>query len=234
MKALQPFFPRALPPKPVTHEEFVQAIRDLVLSRSFLSHETRNEIQNAKLCYGAGPNGVRGITYYSAWQNGHPRPYSFVGVCGTGEESVTQLVGTTVHELAHVIAGHTAGHGQDWKAACYRLGLATAEAAGQAYAPEHFDAGFWAHVLCLSRPSDGGPAFAGRGAGLIPWIGLPTFRPRPCPMGIGTRGGKSRGVGSGSRLRLYHCACVPPVKVRAGSDTLNATCGVCGKRFNKV
>ncbi len=235
MKALPIYAPSALNPRTVTHEEFVQAVRDLVLTRSFLATESRNTILNTKLTYGAGPDGVRGITYYGAWQNGHPRPYAFVAICATGEESVTQIVGTTVHELGHVLAGHGAGHGPAWKQACGLLGLVKAEAAGQVYTPEAFDPGFWAHVLGLERPTDGRPDFAGRGGGgPIPWVGLPTFRPRPCPLGIGTRGGTSRGPGSGSRLRLYHCSCVPPVKVRAGTDNLLATCGRCQHPFVKA
>ena len=31
----------------------------------------------------------------------------------------------------------------------------------------------------------------------------------------------------GSRLRLYQCGCVPPVKVRVASDTFRAVCLVC-------
>jgi hypothetical protein len=46
-------------------------------------------------------------------------------------------------------------------------------------------------------------------------------------------GGRSRGKGSGSPLRLYHCGCEPPVKVRVASDELRAHCDLCGKPFER-
>ena len=56
---------------------------------------------------------------------------------------------------------------------------------------------------------------------------LPT-KPRPCSAGAGTRGGTSRGKGSGSLMRLWECACTPkPVKVRV------ATCDLCHASFKR-
>ena len=53
--------------------------------------------------------GLRGVTIYSRWANGHgPHdPDPFVEICAAGEESIVQLAGTTIHELAHVVLGHT-------------------------------------------------------------------------------------------------------------------------------
>jgi hypothetical protein len=48
---------------------------------------------------------------------------------------------------------------------------------------------------------------------------------------VGVRGGKSRGAGSGSRLRLWTCDCQKPVKVRVASDNFRATCDLCGHPF---
>lgn len=59
-------------------------------------------------------------------------------------------------------------------------------------------------------------------------------RLRPCPLGIGTRGGKSRGAGSGSRLRLWVCGCDEPVKVRVASDDFRATCERCASSFTRA
>jgi hypothetical protein len=81
------------------------------------------------------------------------------------------------------------------------LGLVHAAAAGQSYAPEHFAPELWAAVEALAAPDDGRPTFASRGAG--PGIVARPTSPRPCPLGIGTRGGRYRGAGSGSRLRLW-------------------------------
>ena len=174
--------------------------------------------------------GARGVTFYGAWANGTPG-HDFLEVCAAGEETTVQIAGTTIHELGHCLAGNTAGHGAQWKAACKVLGLIHAEAAGQSYAPEHFAPDVWAAVDALPIPDDGRPTFAHRGAG--PGIITRPVMPRPCPLGIGTRGGRSRGVGSGSRLRLWLCACVPVVRVRVASDTFDATCNRCGNAFTR-
>lgn len=199
-----------------------------------VSPEERKAIRGAKIVYGVG-HGARGVTYYEAWQNGER--HCFVEICASGEENPTQLAGTTIHELGHVISGHGHGHDTTWKENCRRLGLTTAMAAGQAYRPEDFDKALWERIEELSRPVDGMPLF-GVGLGLGGILG-PGFRlPRiigPCKMGRGVRGGKSAGPGSGSRMRLYECGCVPkPFKVRCASDDLQATCKLCGKDFARV
>ena len=85
--------------------------------------------------YGAGHGmGAPGDTFYGAWSNGTPG-HDFLEGCATGEESPVPIAGTTIHELAHCLAGNTAGHGPAWKAACKVLGLVHAEAGGQSYAP---------------------------------------------------------------------------------------------------
>jgi hypothetical protein len=219
----------AEPTVEITHESFVHAVRATVVPR-VISATERARLLGAKLVYGGGPAGVRGLCYYGAWQNGST--HDFLEIAALGEESYVQLAGTTVHELAHCLAGNKAGHGPEWKAACAVLGLAVAQAGGQAYAPEHFDPMVWARIEALPHPSDGRPAFsAGHGAPVVP------VRPRPCPLGIGTRGGKSRGAGSGSRMRLYVCACPEGTigrKVRVASDAWDATCNKCGSRYSRA
>jgi hypothetical protein len=213
---------------PITHEAYIAAIRTLAIGR--LTDDTlRRRLLDAKLVYGSGMHGTRGVTFFAAWQNGETQ--DFVEICATGEESDVQIAGTTIHELAHVLAGPTAGHGKAWKAACAVLGLEAAEAAGQSYAVEHFDAALWVSIVALPLPTDGKPVFrTGQrqpGANIAPKL-------RPCPLGIGTRGGKSRGVGSGSRLRLWQCGCERPVKVRVASDDFDATCNRCGSAFTRA
>jgi hypothetical protein len=211
-----------------THEAFVHAVRDAVVTR-LVSGDDRRRLLAAKLVYGGGPEGVRGVCYFGAWQNGDS--HDFLEIAALGEEDHVQLAGTTIHELAHCLAGNTAGHGKEWKAACALLGLSVAQAGGQSYAPEHFDATVWSVIESIPHPSDGKPQFRG---GLS---GVPVRTPRPCPLGIGTRGGKSRGTGSGSRLRLWLCGCPEGTvgrKVRVASDDWDATCNRCGVRYAKA
>jgi hypothetical protein len=212
-----------------THEAFVHAVRAIVVPR-VVSETDRARLLGAKLVYGGGPVGVRGLCYFGAWQN--ESQHDFLEIAALGEESYVQLAGTTVHELAHCLAGREAGHGKAWKAACAVLGLTATQAGGQAYAPEHFDAAVWASIEALPHPSDGKPSFGLVGGGVVA-----PRTPRPCPLGIGTRGGKSRGAGSGSRMRLYVCGCPEGTigrKVRVASDTWDATCNTCGERYARA
>lgn len=209
--------------KHTTREAYVSAVREL--AAAYVGGDAAKAILSAKLVYGVGSlRGARGVCYYGAWRNGAPAPVEIIEVCAQGEESLTQLAGTTLHECAHVLAGPGVGHGPEWKAAAKRLGLTVTAAGGQAYAPEHFEAALWAKISALPVPTDGAPEFGGSST-------LRVSRPRPCPLGIGARGGKSRGAGSGSRLRLYVCGC--GVKVRVARDDFDATCNLCNSAFEK-
>lgn len=175
----------------------------------------------AKLVYGSGRPGVRGTTWFARWNLGEKT--DFIEISAFGEESPVQLAGTTLHELAHALAGPFAGHDKRWKAAAARLGLLRAEAAGQCYDPSHLATPLRDAIHALAGPTDGSP-FIGeirRTSGL-------------CSLGIGTRGGRSRGPGSGSRLRLFVCDCNPPVRVRVARDEFLATCLKCSKPFHRT
>lgn len=221
-----PFVSETQAPVPaVTREEFIHAVRAAVVGR-VVSASTREHLLGAKLVYGAAHD-VRGRCFPGAWQNGST--HEFIEISAMNEESFVQLAGTTIHELAHSLAGAEAGHGREWKKACAVLGLQHAEAAGQDYQPAHFDAPVWSAIESLPHPSDGKPAFRGR-------VTTPR-KPRPCPLGIGTRGGKSRGAGSGSRMRLWLCGCPEGTigrKVRVASDDWDATCNRCQQRYTKA
>jgi hypothetical protein len=210
----------------LTHEQFIAAIAAIALEQLQCDVE-RDTVSSIKLTYGAGPNGVRGVTYYAAWQ-GKAKAMPFVEISAFNQESIVQVAGTVLHELGHVLAGWNAGHGPDWHKACDKLGLRKIRAAGTRYGWANFKPCVRNAITALGTPVDGTPkpltqAFTGR-----------TFKPRPCGAGIGTRGGKSRGFGSGSRLRLYECECAPkPFKVRIASDDFDATCNCCTSRFLK-
>lgn len=209
----------------MNHQEFIERVAHIALSRLPESERAQCE---ARITYGAGQPGLRGVTYYGAWQNGGEKPVPFVEVCAFGEESPVQLIGTTIHELGHVLAGPGAGHGKDWKAACERLGLRKVRAAGTSYCLAMLAPDIREQIARLPSPEDGEPIGAHR-----PGIGPVVVKPKPCPMGTGTRGGKSRGKGSGSRMRKFVCQCDPPIIVRAARDELPVTCDCCGSRFER-
>lgn len=199
----------------MTHEAYIHEVRRIVAPR--VNEAEAERLLAAKLVYGVGRGGTRGVCYYGAWSG----QTEFVEICAIGEESPLQLAGTTIHELAHVLAGHKAGHGSDWKRRAADLGLVRCDAAGQRYAVSDFADDLW--QIVMAPPFDGAPTFTG------PFIRLPG----PCGAGIGTRGGTSRGPGSGSRLRLWVCECKPTVRVRVASDAFSATCNVCGAAFRR-
>lgn len=211
-----------------THQEYIQQVARIALDR--LPENERGKV-DAQISYGAGAPGLRGITYYGCWQNGNPEPIPFIEVCAFGEENDVQLAGTTIHELAHVLAGHGAGHSHDWKRACERLGLRAAKAAGNVYRMAQFDPEVRMAIASLPSPTDGKPVGARSRMGFLP---IHQVKPKACPLGVGTRGGKSRGKNSGSRLRKYVCECQPkPVIVRVASDDFRAHCDTCGKAFKR-
>jgi hypothetical protein len=212
----------------VTHEDYIKSIVQAVLDYPDLCEADRERIEEIKLVYGAGDKRRRGTTYFGRWTRGEGGAVPLVEICAFGQDTTNllQVAGTTIHELGHVCAGIGAGHGKDWKFACERLGLVGIKAAGTEYGPDNFDPVLLRAIEALPRPTEGKPCawnFAG---------GVTRMTTGSCTLGIGTKGGTSRGPGSGSRLRLYECECVPPVKIRASRDDLNCTCGICNARFN--
>lgn len=188
-----------------THESYVQGVRALAVQRAVeagrITPEDAETLTHTKLVYGLGlSGGYRGVTVYGAWQNGGESPDACIEIAAVGEESWLQLAGTTVHELAHVLAGQGAGHSEAWKTACERLGLRRAKAAGMQYSLAALDTVLRERVNALAKHTDGSPAFlSAMGPARI------AATPRPCSAGIGTRGGTSRGVGSGSRMLKVQC-----------------------------
>lgn len=236
----------------VTHESFIQAVRDLAVeyasrNATGLDAEALARIARAKLLYGRGHFGRRGVTQFGAWHKDDDK-HDLIEVCAATEESWIQLAGTTIHELGHVAAGYVGGHGKPWKQACEALGLRRIMAAGTRYSLAMFAPELRMKLATLDKPADGMPALA---AALVKGIAT-NVKNRPCIAGVGVRGGKSRGVGSGSRLRKYVCdgyvrmtpnglmiafqtihpEAIPHKQIiRASTDTLDAHCNTCGGRF---
>jgi hypothetical protein len=214
-----------------THETYIRKVAELAIRLGDLNPTEREQLKAIKLVYGAGPSGTRGVTYYNRWQPNADQTVPFVEVCAFGQESLVQVCGTTIHELGHVLAGHTAGHSKAWVEACARLGLGNIQAAGTEYSWECFEPTLRAKLQALTPPIDGKPQSLAMALAGLPGLPVGPVRFKPCGAGIGTRGGKSRGVGSGSRLRLFQCKC--GVKVRIASDTFDAKHNPCKSPFKR-
>lgn len=212
------------------HQTFIEHIAKAALAR--LPESERKDVA-AKITYGAGRPGLRGVTYFDVWQSAESTQIPLVEICAFGEQDKVQLAGTTIHELAHVLAGLKGGHGKPWKDACKRLGLRRCLAAGTHYQLASFDPDIRFVVAELPEPVDGRPnigySAGAQGAMTMAPAGLPKIR--PCTLGYGSRGGKSRGKGSGSRLRKWVCDC--GVIVRVSSDDFRATCDRCESHFHQ-
>lgn len=195
-------------PVGLTHEAFIQAVREAAASSPALTPEEAAKIRGVKLTYGIGNHARRGVTYYGMWNNGCKDcpTVDLAEVCASGEESPIQMAGTTVHELGHTLAGAGTGHSKAWKDACARLGLRGVKAAGTNYLLASFQPRIREVIAAMGSPKDGKPLFLD-GSLAHGLAGV-------CTMGVGTRGGKSRGVGSGSRNLKVTCpltACAGPL-----------------------
>ena len=216
----------------ITHEQYIAAVAALAIAQ-LTDPADRAKAGAIKLVYGAGNGGVRGVTYFNRWackgtDCDHGEAHPFVEISAFGQESWLQVAGTTIHELGHVLAGWNAGHDRDWKAACERLGLRRIKAAGTAYTFAMFKPGLRDAIAALPRPDEGEPAqsFGTMKIGRRKVGSVPT-----CQAGLGTRGGKSRGPGSGSRLRKFTCGCNPPQIIRASRAVAGCTCDICGTAY---
>lgn len=209
----------------MTHEQYIQQIRDLALAR-LRTDDERDLLRRAKLVYGRGQSGMRGVTCYRQWaehdhgDSDEPGTESrglveLVEICASGEESNIQIAGTVLHELAHVLAGIGSGHKADWKAWCKVLGLPGAKAKDTTYDHDGvWDPDVLRSISALEQPTDGKPTSGGE------------------VMRIGKTGCATGQKKQGARLRLWECKCQPkPVKLRVAKDDLKAMCMVCGEMF---
>jgi hypothetical protein len=186
----------------VTRDEFLEAIRAVAIAR-LNDPVGKARLSAVKLSYGMSHPARFGVCIFKAWTNDNC-PTDFVEISACTEQSIYQLAETALHELAHSLAGWSAGHDKRWREAAQKLGLLYPKPVGSHNSPVVFAPDVLAELALLGELTDGRPAFTQAASGTSPI----------CPIGIGTKGGKSRGRGAGSRLRLFVCGCNPPVKAR--------------------
>jgi len=229
---------KAKPTRFRTHDAYIADVARLACRHPGSTEPDRIAISKVRLAYGDGEAGVMGVTRFNLWKGPDGERQHWCAVCATCQPEGSFLLAETVlHELGHAIAGQLGAHGPLWKAACERLGLADAKATYAHGDKPVFSAWMAAQLAKLKEPTEGRPD---RAAGPVlgpplPPGALPPIR--PCGAGVGTKGGKSRGPGSGTRNALHVCGgCKPPVKVRAAVSKrpLSATCDHCKTSFSRV
>lgn len=216
-----------------THESYIRAVASIVVEASDCNPSEMDLLRSIKLVYGAGPDGVRGITYFNRFKPaGKDDVVPFVEISAFNASSICQITGTTIHELGHVLAGWPAGHGKPWHDACDRLGLRRIKAAGTNYVWANLAPKVRHAVAQLELPGEGSVVQSIMGPGLGGLLGgaWSTMKLKPCGAGFGTRGGTSRGKGSGSRMVKYVCGCGQII--RAAGHSLEATHGPCSTPFS--
>ncbi|GHP00832.1 hypothetical protein KSF_108790 [Reticulibacter mediterranei] len=119
-----------------------------------------------------------------------------------------EVLSTLLHELLHAAIGCECGHGRLFSQAARTVGLVgkpTATTAGEALRQR-----LEAYV------QRNGPY------------------PHAALLQGGSRIGEQHKRKSGSRLRLFECACTPPIKVRVARDDLPVLCLTCNHPFHQV
>ena len=183
-----------------THEHFIADVVRLVRDR--LNATDRNTLAGVKIVYGAGTRRTRGVTYYAAWQTEAGR-VPLIEICAFAQRDRVQIAGTVIHEIGHVLAGFEAAHGKGWKAACGRAGLRCIKAAGTDYVMSMVALDLRHAIAALPDPQEGDPTKSGGGADGLAKFFRGTLG--GCAAGVGSKGGTSRGVGSGSRMIKMEC-----------------------------
>lgn len=234
-----------------THEAYVQAIYKIVMRSKALLPADRELLKQVKLTYGDKTPGTYGVTHFGSWHphaccgggkkkkalNGAAHPLITIGVLPG--ETTLELCDTVIHELGHVLAGLRAGHQKAWADACIKLGMLNPKAAGVSEGWQNFAAPLRKALKALPPPTDGAPVRpqVKVDADGVTIVGVADPGPRPvrtCGAGYGSRGGKSRGSGAGSRQLLWECGCDKPVKIRHAGRDLQAKCLMCNEKFALV
>ena len=158
---------------------------------------TANALNQVHLVFGSGPRRRDLPTLHRAWGGGEAvDPLPLVEIAAIGGLSPPETCHVVLHELAHILAPGM-GHGKVWRHAARQVGLVRPRAAPDA--GELADWNAISPALCtvlqaIPVPTEPAPAEY--------WY---DWQRRPCGAGYGTRGGSSRGEGSGSRYLKATC-----------------------------
>ena len=178
----------------ITHEDYLAAITRAVCAQF---PATANALNQVHLVFGAGPRRRGLATLHRVWGGGEAvDPLPLVEIAAIGGLSAAETCHVLLHELAHVLAPD-AGHGKAWRHAARQVGLVRPRATPDAgeLADWHAISPVLRTVLqAIPAPTEPAPAEY-----LYDWSR------RPCDAGYGSRGGSSRGEGSGSRYLKVTC-----------------------------
>ena len=178
----------------VTHEDYLAAIAAAVCQQFPATAHALNQVH---LVFGSGPR-RRGLSsLHRVWGGGEAvDPLPLVEIAAIGGLSPPETCHVVLHELAHILAPGM-GHGKVWRHAARQVGLVRPRAT-----PDPGELADWNAISSALRvalqaiPVPTEP---------VPVEYLYDWQRRPCGAGYGSRGGSSRGEGSGSRYLKATC-----------------------------
>ena len=205
----------------LSRKGYLRVVLQVIACGGSLNEAEREKLLATELLFGAYDPGVYGACFFERWvRDGIQDVIQISAFWATSQE---EMWVTMVHECAHVLAGKSAGHGPVWKATAIRLGLIHPKASGEP-SIEDLHPDLVTVLKAIPLPTDGMPVCDGQGR-------RRSKGRSGCKVGIGSREGKSRGPGTGSRLRLWLCQCEPPYRVRVASNDFKALCLRCRAEF---
>lgn len=179
----------------VTHEDYLAAVAAAVCEQF---PATADALSDVRLVFGSGTR-RRALDHprHRVWFGGEAiNPLPLVEIAAIGGLSPPETCHVMLHELAHILVPG-AGHGRAWRYAARQVGLVRPRAA-----PDAGDLADWNAITpalrstlqAIPQPTEPPPAEF-----------FEDWHRRPCGAGYGSRGGTSRGQGSGSRYLKVVC-----------------------------
>ena len=178
----------------VTHEDYLAAVATAVCEQYPATAASLSEVE---LVFGTGPRRRGLVVRHRVWLGGETaQPLPLVEIAAIGGLTPAATCHMVLHELAHVLAPGF-GHGREWRYAARQVGLMTPRAwpdMGELADWGAISPGIRERLQAIAEPTERAPAEF--------WE---DWHRRPCGAGYGTRGGVSRGEGSGSRYLKVVC-----------------------------
>ena len=202
-------------PVAVTHEEYLVAVTREVCEQY---PSTAAALGEVRLVFGTGPRRRALDPLHRVWGGGEAyEALPLVEIAALGGLTPRETCHVVLHELAHVLTPGS-GHGKAWRYAARQVGLLQPRAWPDARELADWGAiapGLRGKLQAIPEPTEPPPAY------------YQEWHRRRCGVGYGSRGGTSRGEGTGSRYLKVSCrhpGCGYQVRITRKWLALGAPC----------
>lgn len=180
-------------PSAITHEDYLVAVTREVCEQYPTTAVVLSQVQ---LVFGTGPRRRALDPLHRAWGGGEAdEALPLVEIAAIGGLAPAETCHVVLHELAHVLTPGN-GHGAAWRYAARQVGLLKPRAwpaAGELASWGAIEPALRNRLQAIAAPTEPAP------------VEYYDWMRRPCGVGYGTRGGRSRGEGAGSRYLKVVC-----------------------------